>query len=57
MICSLANLMSHFDGIPGGYSWHSEHVDDQGGLTEVEISRGLLNVAEGLQFLHNIQKR
>eukprot|EP01041_Mallomonas_annulata_P000553 gene553-1062_t len=57
VICSLANLLSKFDGITGGYQWHTAHIDERGGLTEIEISRGLLNVAEGLLFLHNVQRR
>lgn len=57
VVCSLADLLSRFEGIPGGFSWHNSHVDEKGALTEVEISRGLLNIAEGLLFLHNVQRK
>ena len=50
-------MLNRFDGIPGGFSWHSNYVDDKGAVMEVEISRGLLNIAEGLLFLQNVQRR
>jgi len=57
VLYSLADLLAHFEHIPGGFSWHSNQLDDLGGILEVEISRGLLNIAEGLLFLQNVQRR
>lgn len=50
-------MLSRFEDIPGRYSWHSSYLEDNGTISETEISRGFLNIAEGLQFLHTVQKR
>lgn len=57
VLCSLADLLQRFEHIPGRYGWHAQHLEDNGTITEMEISRGLLNIAEGLQYMHNVKRR
>ena len=57
IICSLADILNHFDGVPGGYQKCSNFFESNGTLSEVEISRGLLNITEALQFMHHIQRK
>ena len=57
IICSLADLLQRFEHIPGKYSWHSQHLEENGSISEIEISRGLLNISEGLQYMHNVKRR
>ena len=63
VICSLADMLKGFQHIPGGLgeslNVHFD-VDNPAGvpsLSEAEISRGIYNIAEGIQFLHHIQRR
>ena len=57
IVCSLADILHHFDGIPAGVTDAQKYLDRGGTLSEVEISRGLLNITEALQFMHHIQKK
>mmetsp|Transcript_8941 Transcript_8941/g.13432 ORF Transcript_8941/g.13432 Transcript_8941/m.13432 type:complete len:1031 (-) Transcript_8941:98-3190(-) len=57
IVCSLADLLQRFESIPGRYSWHSVYLDPSATITEVEISRGILNIASGLQYLHSVKRR
>ena len=57
VVCSLADILYHFDGIPAGVADAQKYLDRGGTLSEVEISRGLLNITEALQFMHHIQKK
>lgn len=57
ILCSLADFLSQFADIPGGNTWHRPYLEPNGTVLESEVSRGLLNVIEGLQYLHNVQKK
>jgi serine/threonine protein kinase len=57
IICSLADILHRFDGIPGGQMNCSQYLEENGTLSEIEISRGLLNITEGLQYMHHIQRK
>ena len=56
-MCSLADVINRFENIPNGLDIHFNHFDSLGVFSEIEISRGLLQLAEGLQYLHTVQKR
>lgn len=56
-MCSLADILSRFEQVPGRYNWHTTYVEPNATITEVEISRGILNVAAGLQYLHTVKKK
>jgi SCY1-like protein 2 len=57
VVCSLADILSRFEQVPGRYNWHSTYVEPNATITEVEISRGILNIAAGLQYLHTVKKK
>ena len=57
VICSLADILSRFDQVPGRYNWHSLYLEPNATIIEVEISRGILNVAAGIQYLHTVEKK
>lgn len=57
ILCSLADFLSQFTNIPGGYSWHMPYFEANGTVMEPEIARGFLNVVEGLQYMHNVKKK
>ena len=57
IVCSLADLLERFQSIPGGYNGLSNYLEDGGTISEVEISRGVLNITEGLQYLHHIKRK
>jgi SCY1-like protein 2 len=57
IVCSLADIVNHFQGIEGGFSSHEDFFEDYGAVSEMEISKGLLSLAEGLQYLHNVQRK
>jgi SCY1-like protein 2 len=58
IVCSLADIFTNFEYVPGGHLQLGD-LFDEGGFTisELEISRAFLSLAEGLQFLHNVQRR
>ena len=56
IICSLADVLSRFDGLPSG-AVDASFFDNGRGVSEMEISRGLLNLVEGLQYLHTVQRK
>lgn len=53
IICSLADIFSNFHG----KSNLNSDSFESGVLSEIEISRGILNLAEGIQYFHTIQKK
>ena len=57
VVCSLADLLSTFEGISDGKSLHSCHFDVGGALSEIEISRGIANITEGLMYFHSVQRK
>jgi hypothetical protein len=57
IICSLHDLLNRFEHIPSRYSWHSSYLEENGAISEIEISRGLLSIAEGLQYMHTVKRR
>lgn len=57
VLCSLADFLTQFTNIPGGYSWHQPYFEANGTMMESEIARGFLNVVEGLQYMHNVKKK
>jgi serine/threonine protein kinase len=57
VVCSLADLLNRFSNVPGGYASVSKYLDDNGTISELEISRGLINIVEGLQYLHHVQRK
>jgi serine/threonine protein kinase len=52
----LADLLYKFEQVPGDQIYQSEFFDD-GILSEIEISRAFLLLAQGVQYLHNVQRR
>ena len=56
-MCSLADILNNFEYIPGGYIHHSEFFEGSNTVSEMEISRAMLMMSEGLLFMHNVQKR
>lgn len=57
IVCSLADLLGGFDQVPGGDAIHSDFFDSNGAISEIEISRAFLLLSQGLQYLHNVQRR
>jgi SCY1-like protein 2 len=57
IICSLADIFYNFEGIVSGKLAHTEFFDDGDTVSEVEISRAFLTLTEGLQYMHNVQRR
>lgn len=68
ILCSLADLHSSFEGIapsPKLDEIKRDHFSNSGssssapslGLSDIEISRGILNISEGLQYLHTVQRK
>jgi SCY1-like protein 2 len=57
ILCSLADFLNQFSHIPGGFSFHQNYLEPNGTILEAEISRGFLNIVEGLQYMHNVQKK
>lgn len=56
-MCSLADILNNFENVPSGHTLHSDFFDESGTVSELEVSRAFLSLAEGLQFLHNVQRR
>lgn len=54
ILFSLADLMSRFSGYASNR--YREYVNTEL-LTEIEISRGILSLIEGLQYLHTVQRK
>ena len=67
VLCSLADLHSSFEGIMPSpkldeikrdyFSNSSTNSAPSIGLTDIEISRGILNISEALQYLHTVQRK
>ena len=57
VICSIADTLNNFRDIPGGISVHQDFFDSSGVVSEMEISRGLVQLVEGLQVLHTVKNR
>lgn len=64
ILCSLSDLLTNFEHIPAGSSGSgfaelSGFIDNNNNssISETEISRGLFNIAQGLQYLHTVQRR
>jgi SCY1-like protein 2 len=57
VVCSLADLLYEFDCVPEGRRLHGGLFEAGGALSEMEISRGLSQLVEGLQVLHNVHRR
>jgi SCY1-like protein 2 len=57
VICSLADLLSQFFEIPNGRQLHAHHFEIGNTLSELEMSRGILNITEGLQYFHTVQRK
>lgn len=66
IICSLSDLLTGFENISLSleledikkfYFGNVNNGNLQYGITGLEISRGLLNIAEGLQYLHTVQRK
>lgn len=57
IICSLADILSRFNGIAQGVSVCEGYLEPNGSLSEIELGRGLLNLAEGLQYIHTVGKK
>jgi len=57
VLCSLGDLLHGFDVVPDGLRTHASVFGAQGVLSEMEISRGLGQVVEALQTLHQVHRR
>ena len=57
VLCSLADLMYQFDVVPDGARKHAAVFGSNSCLSEMEISRGLGQVVEGVQVLHTVHRR
>jgi SCY1-like protein 2 len=58
IICSLSDLLTNFEHIAGGFAELSGFIDNSpSSISETEISRGLFNIAQGLQYLHTVQRK
>jgi SCY1-like protein 2 len=57
IVCSLADVMNNFENVPGGAAEHASFFEAGGALSEMEISRGLLNIALAVQYLHTVQRK
>lgn len=57
IVCSLADIMNNFENVPGGAAEHANFFEAGGTLSEMEISRGLLNIALAIQYLHTVQRK
>ena len=56
VICSLADILCRFETVPSG-SVDAGFFDNGRSVSEMEVSRGLLNLVEGLQYLHTVQRK
>ena len=57
VVCSLADCMYSFENIPNGQATHAHFFESDGSISEMEISRALYTLAEGLQVLHTVHRR
>lgn len=53
----MADILYNFENIPSGKLAHTEFFDDGDTVSEVEISRALLTLTEGVQYMNNVQRR
>jgi SCY1-like protein 2 len=49
--------MNNFENVPTGAAEHAQFFDSGAALSEMEISRGLLNIAQAVQYLHTVQRK
>ena len=56
IVCSLADVLKKFDMVTDGFAMHRHYFDDTGAFSELEISRGVLQITEGLQYLHTVAR-
>eukprot|EP01032_Pedospumella_encystans_P008250 gene8250-9815_t len=57
IVCSLADVLNNFENIPGGAAEHASFFESGAALSEMEITRGLLNITLALQYLHTVQRK
>lgn len=57
IICSLADVLNNFENIPGGAAEHASFFESGAAISEMEITRGLLNITLALQYLHTVQRK
>jgi SCY1-like protein 2 len=53
----LADILYNFEDIPSGRLAHTDFFDDGDSVSEMEISRALLTLSEGIQYMNNVQRR
>lgn len=57
IVCSLADILNNFENVPGGIAEHASFFESGSALSEMEISRGLLNITLAIQYLHTVQRK
>mmetsp|Transcript_36594 Transcript_36594/g.81292 ORF Transcript_36594/g.81292 Transcript_36594/m.81292 type:complete len:541 (+) Transcript_36594:233-1855(+) len=57
VVCSLADILDNFERIPGGFGEHASFFEAGASVSEMEVSRGMLAIAQGLQYLHTVQRK
>ena len=57
IVCSLADILNNFSNVPGGAAEHVSFFESGGAVSEMEISRGLLNISLAIQYLHTVQRK
>ena len=55
IVCSLADILNNCKHVPDGLAEHTKFFEANRSISEIEIARGMLSVARGLQFLHAAQ--
>jgi len=59
IICSLADIFNKFDNLPNGGTGLGVSTFFENGyvVSELEVSRGLHNLLEGLQYIHTVMRK
>lgn len=57
VLCSLGDLLHQFDLVPDGLRTHAGVFGSAGVVSEMEISRGMGQVVEALQTMHQVHRR
>jgi SCY1-like protein 2 len=57
IVCSLADILNNFENVPGGLAEHTSFFESGPAISEMEISRGLLNITLAIQYLHTVQRK
>lgn len=57
IVCSLADILNNFENVPGGIAEHASFFESGAAVSEMEISRGLLNITLAIQYLHTVQRK